>query len=122
MGSMMMPPATQAPARLRPADGALLMEVADTTDPDDAGTYLRQYARGGIPQYWIVNICGRTIEVYTSPEAAAGEYRGRTEFGLDATVPLVLSTSGDDGGAWRWCSQGSLGSTFSVNLGTRVEP
>ena len=49
----------------------LLIEVADTTLARDRGSKLRSYARGGVVQYWIVNLVDRQIELYTDPNPVA---------------------------------------------------
>jgi Uma2 family endonuclease len=33
------------------------------------------YARFGIPEYWIVNLEARVVEVFSDPDAANGAYR-----------------------------------------------
>ena len=76
-----------------PLDVALLVEVADSSYPEDSGEMLREYARAGIAQYWIVNINARRIEVYKDPQllGEAGAYASSTFYGPDAEVPLVLA-------------------------------
>ena len=80
-----------------PADAALVVEVSDSSYPQDSGDKLAEYARGGIPQYWIVNLGARRIEVYTGPTLAddSWRYAGRTDYPLEATVPLILSRGGE---------------------------
>jgi Uma2 family endonuclease len=46
-----------------PADVGLLMEVADTMLDRDRGVKLPAYARGGIQEYWIVNLVDRQVEI-----------------------------------------------------------
>ncbi len=75
--------------RPRAADVALLVEVSDSTYADDKGEYLREYARAGIPQYWIVNLGGRCVEVYTGPVVGEGRYGARSVYGVGDRVPLV---------------------------------
>ena len=69
------------------SDVVLLVEVADGAYSEDASAFLRAYAAAGIPRYWIVNIAGRRIEAYSSPNGVAG-YRDRRDYGCGATVPL----------------------------------
>jgi Uma2 family endonuclease len=33
------------------------------------------YARAGVPEYWILNLDARTVEVFADPDAATGSYR-----------------------------------------------
>jgi Uma2 family endonuclease len=73
-----------------PADIALVVEVSDTTYYYDSGEFLRKYAETGIPQYWIVNIPTRRIEVYTDPDTEARSYRYRKDYGLEDAAPLSL--------------------------------
>lgn len=71
-----------------PADKILLaVEVADTTLPNDLGPKLREYARAGIPTYWVVDVQARAVRVLTNPEGE--EYRGVeiVRFGEALAVP-----------------------------------
>jgi len=73
---------------------ALLVEIADSSYPQNAGVFLRAYALARIPHYWIVNITQRRVEVYAEPgEAEDGTpwYALRHDHGLDTTVPLTVS-------------------------------
>lgn len=74
------------------ADIAFVVEVADTSLPDDRQWKLGIYARAGIGIYWIVNLRARRIEVYTEPytdETKSG-YREETFFGAIDAVPVVI--------------------------------
>ena len=46
----------------------LVIEISDASYRKDAGAKLRAYARAGIPDYWIVNLGARRVEVYRRPE------------------------------------------------------
>jgi Uma2 family endonuclease len=74
-----------------PRDVELIIEVADSSylaDKTDKGV---RYARVRIPQYWIVNIPGRRVEVYTSPKAGrAPGYQERKDYDEADAVPLAL--------------------------------
>lgn len=75
----------------RPADIALVVEVADTTLEGDRRVKGRMYARARIPVYWIINLNERRIEVYTEPKGGKEPaYRRRTDYSLDVCVPLVI--------------------------------
>src|SRR5208337_415947 len=52
----------------------LVVEVADRSLADDQCKKLAGYARAGIPVYWIINLPGGQVEVYTGPDPAAGQY------------------------------------------------
>jgi Uma2 family endonuclease len=51
----------------RPEDVLLLIEVSDTTLFYDRNVKLPLYARAGIPEVWIVDLAGETVEHYTGP-------------------------------------------------------
>jgi Uma2 family endonuclease len=75
-----------------PADFGIIIEVSDSTLVFDRREKGRIYARAGIPVYWIVNVVGRQIEVYTDPDASANPpaYRSRVDYLPGQDVPLVL--------------------------------
>lgn len=50
----------------------LVIEVSDTTYLKDSTLKLRAYARAGLPDYWIVNLPERRVEVYRDPEQVPG--------------------------------------------------
>jgi Uma2 family endonuclease len=50
-----------------PRSAVLVVEVSDTTLRRDRGK-AALYALAGIPEYWIVNLGARTVEVYSSPD------------------------------------------------------
>jgi Uma2 family endonuclease len=53
----------------RPEDTMLAVEVANTSLDYDRKVTLVLYARGGIPEVWIVNLATEEVEVYQSPVA-----------------------------------------------------
>jgi Uma2 family endonuclease len=53
----------------RPEDTMLAVEVANTSLDYDRKVKLALYARGGIPEVWIVNLAAEEVEVYRSPVA-----------------------------------------------------
>jgi Uma2 family endonuclease len=53
-----------------PDAAALLVEVADTTLLFARAWKASLYARAGIPEYWIVNLGARQLEVHRDPEPA----------------------------------------------------
>lgn len=75
------------------AEAPLVIEVSDTTLRRDRGMKLRSYARAGIPQYWIVNLIDRQIEVYTQPtsNSDATRYEQMTAYQADAEVPVAIA-------------------------------
>ena len=75
-----------------PADFGVVIEVSDSSLWYDRTVKGRLYAEAGIPEYWVVNIEERMVEVYTSPNPAAepAEYATRTDYAVGQSVPLVL--------------------------------
>ncbi|HEY8477855.1 MAG TPA: Uma2 family endonuclease [Chloroflexota bacterium] len=66
-----------------PSSAVLVVEVADATLTFDRETKGSLYAKAGIPEYWLVNVVHRQVEVYRDPgpmpEAVYGSgYRSRT--------------------------------------------
>jgi Uma2 family endonuclease len=80
-----------------PNDVILFIEVSDSTLREDRKVKVPLYARGGIPQVWIVNLNDEVVEVYSDP--GEGKYKtiNRLERGESLTLP------------------GELGSTISVD-------
>ena len=70
-----------------PTSAVLVIEVADTSlSRDRAKASL--YARAGIPDYWIVLLGTRRLEVYRDPEG--GAYRSKTILNaMDKISPLA---------------------------------
>ncbi len=65
-----------------PSEALLLIEVSDSSLRFDRGVKAKVYAKAGVPEYWVVNVPRRAIEIYSSPtergyaqvrEAAPGE-------------------------------------------------
>src|SRR5581483_6075006 len=57
------------------SDVLLVVEVAATTLAYDRGRKVAAYASSGIPEYWIVNLVDRRIEVFRNPDATMQRYR-----------------------------------------------
>jgi Uma2 family endonuclease len=80
----------------------LVVEVADTTLSTDLGIKAALYARGGVPEYWVVDVNGRRLHQFTEPDAAGYRKRLQTSWsGLvpAATIPdLVVDLPEDWGG------------------------
>ena len=75
-----------------PADAALVVEVSASSLSRDRGDKARIYARAGIPVYWVVNVVGKQIEVFTLPSgpSEAPAYAKQDVFAVGASVPVVL--------------------------------
>lgn len=59
-----------------PTTAVLVVEAAGTTLPFDRTTKAALYARAGIPEYWIVNLADRVLEVHRQPAPMAGQPLG----------------------------------------------
>jgi Uma2 family endonuclease len=74
----------------------LVIEVSDTSHAKDAGPKLRAYARAGVPEYGIVNLPARRIEVHRRPEnptptrRSAWHYADVTHHGPGTTLRPLL--------------------------------
>jgi Uma2 family endonuclease len=75
-----------------PADVSLVIEVADTTLEADRELKGPIYARARIPVYWIINLRGKAVEVYSQPKAGRKPaYRQRQDYTGEDTVPVVIA-------------------------------
>jgi Uma2 family endonuclease len=74
------------------SDFGILIEVAASSLPLDRGEKARIYAQAGIPEYWVINIPDRQIEVYSNPNPTANPpaYGIRKDYAITDAVPLVL--------------------------------
>lgn len=75
------------------ADVSCVIEVAGTSLTRDRTTKLRHYARGGIPQYLIIDLANRTAEEYLNPDPAAAIYSESAIHDARATLRLFLDDS-----------------------------
>lgn len=69
-------------------DFGVAIEVCDSSLEFDRQGKGRNYARSGVPVYWIVNVADKQIEVYTDPTADG--YRTSTEYKPGDSVPITL--------------------------------
>ncbi len=72
----------------KPADIAIIMEIADTSLLEDRRYKGALYAQKKIAQFWLINVSKRKIEVHTRPRG--GRYQRMVEFGDKESVPLTL--------------------------------
>ena len=77
-----------------PADIALIVEVSDTSLAKDRGEKWDNYAKAGIPVYWIVNLIDHQVEVYTEP--AESSYGAKRVYKPGEDVPVMID--GDEVG------------------------
>jgi Uma2 family endonuclease len=82
-----------------PTDPVLVVEIALTSLTLDRGHKASLYARAGRPEYWIVNLIERVLEVYRDPVPSPSvpygwDYRTRETLAADDSVhPLAASTA-----------------------------
>lgn len=74
-----------------PDEIRLIIEVADSSLEYDSGEKMEAYAVAGLPEYWIVNLIDRRVEVYRHPDRTTGKYLDRIDYGLGDTVSFSLS-------------------------------
>lgn len=65
-----------------------VVEVTWWDDLDLDRALAATYAGGGIPTYWIVNIKGRQLEVYSDPQD--GAYPAPAILGDDDSVEVII--------------------------------
>ena len=76
--------------RVEPRDAFLVVEVMDSSVAYDRRVKLPIYARGGVPEVWLVDVNERTVEVHRRPTAAG--YRDRRVIARAGTIaPLAFS-------------------------------
>ncbi|HEU5117498.1 MAG TPA: Uma2 family endonuclease [Isosphaeraceae bacterium] len=75
-----------------PRDIGLLIEVAVTSLRKDLTTGLEQYARAGIPAYWVVDVLGRRLLAHSEPRTEQGRslYARVETYQSGQSIPLVL--------------------------------
>jgi Uma2 family endonuclease len=66
-------------------DVVLVMEVSVRSVPQDRAK-AAVYARGGVPEYWLVDPEGEQVEVHRGPQAD-GSYRSKQTYGPGETIP-----------------------------------
>jgi Uma2 family endonuclease len=81
-----------------PAVAVLIVEVSDSTLDYDRRRKGPAYARASVPEYWIVNLVERVVEVYRDP--AERSYQSREDFRLGESIsplgaPLALIAVAD---------------------------
>lgn len=75
-----------------PAKAVLVAEVADATLAFDREQKKRVYARAGIPEYWIVNLVERRLEVYREPDGE--DYRHHAILRPGASLLPIAASEG----------------------------
>jgi len=72
----------------RPHEVLLIIEVADTSLAYDRAVKRSLYARHGIPEFWIVNLAAKQVEVCRSPTGE--QYASVSHFGREAVLEPQL--------------------------------
>lgn len=86
-------------ARAHPITALLVVEVSESTLAFDRGEKASLYASAGIPEYWVVNLVDRRVEVYRDPVPVTGQlygygYRSCTHyFATDTVIPTAILQS-----------------------------
>ena len=65
----------------------LAVEIADTTLSRDLGEKVADYARVGIPHYWVVDLNGKAVHAMSEPVGQGYAQRSIVRFGEDLAVP-----------------------------------
>jgi Uma2 family endonuclease len=74
---------------VHPASALLVVEVADSSLPKDRLSKSRIYAAAGVPEYWLVNLRDRQVEVFRRPNREARVYAECTTAERGAQLSLV---------------------------------
>lgn len=79
-----------------PADIHLIIEVSDSTLHFDRTQKKKLYASAMIPEYWIVNVSDKQVEVYTLPEKS--DYKEMNTFTASnvvahSTLPFQINVN-----------------------------
>jgi Uma2 family endonuclease len=71
-----------------PTAALLIVEVADSSLAQDRITKTALYAAAGIPEYWVVNLRTRQVDVRRDPTSAG--YRAMSTLGVSETITSPL--------------------------------
>ena len=66
----------------------LVIEVSNTSLQKDRGLKTALYASAGVPEFWLVNLPERIVEVHRMP--AAGRYGEVARLGSDGVLSLAF--------------------------------
>ena len=66
-----------------------MVEVADSSLPQDRLTKAHIYASAGVPEYWIVDLVHERLEVFRDPEPEARRYASKMVLEAGARLELV---------------------------------
>ena len=76
---------------IAPNDVVLLVEVSKSSAKFDRSAKLELYAKAGIPEYWIVDIDRKMVEVFTNPQpnSTPPSFQERKEYKPNETVAFT---------------------------------
>jgi Uma2 family endonuclease len=69
-------------------DVALAVSISEISLERDRDILARVYASSGIPAYWVLNLVGHQVEVYSKP--ASGRYESREDYQFGQELPLLV--------------------------------
>jgi Uma2 family endonuclease len=67
-----------------------VIEVAESSLEQD-WRKCRIYARAGVPQYWIVDLTGCCVEVFTQPNSNTGKYEAHVRHVAPGELTIILA-------------------------------
>lgn len=73
----------------RPTSALLVVEIADSSLAQDRITKAAIYAAAGVPEYWLVNLRDRCVEVFRSPDRQGRCYQETRVTHEDEAIGLV---------------------------------
>lgn len=76
---------------------ALIIEVSDTTQRTDLGRKVSLCARGGVPEYWVVDIERRVLEQFWMPSGERYGNRRAHRFGAPVTATTIAGLTIETG-------------------------
>ena len=71
-------------------DALLLIEVAETSLAYDRSTKLRLYAEAEIPEYWVVDCVGESVEIHRTPYGGGYRDHSRVTGGTATVTPQAF--------------------------------
>ena len=76
----------EAAAERHPRTALLVIEIADSSARHDLVVKSRIYAGAGIPEYWLVLVKQRVVEILRDPDPATRSYQSRVTVSGSATL------------------------------------
>jgi Uma2 family endonuclease len=75
-----------------PAEIGVVIEVADRSLQRDRTVKGPIYAEAGLPEYWLINLVDKQIEVYSQPSGPASEpaFAKRHDYRAGEMIPIQL--------------------------------